>query len=125
MKNNKGITLIALIITIIVLLILAVVTITMVTDGGIFSHAKDATQKYSEAADKEQKVVGAVKSNGNYYSSIDDYFNNKLAAGLYDANGDLLADWETLVKPVADGGYGLDITKNYPIRTQETVNRKG
>ena len=43
MKNNKGITLIALVVTIIVLLILAGVSIAMLTgNNGILSRAQDA-----------------------------------------------------------------------------------
>ena len=54
-KQEKGITLIALIVTIIVLLILAGVTINMaVNDRGIFSKAKTATRAYKDAEGKEQ-----------------------------------------------------------------------
>ena len=41
MKNQKGITLIALIITIIVMLILVAVTISVVLNGGLFEKAED------------------------------------------------------------------------------------
>ena len=37
----------------------------------------------------------------------------KLDPGIYDADGNLLVDWETLVKSVDDGGYGLNPSKNY------------
>ena len=53
-KQNKGITLIALIITIVVLLILAVVTINAVNEGGIFTHAQSAANKQTIAAEKEE-----------------------------------------------------------------------
>ena len=54
MKNNKGITLVALVITVIVLLILAAVAITMITGGdGIFAKANTASHKYNEAAKNE------------------------------------------------------------------------
>ena len=54
MKNNKGITLIALIITIIVMIILVAVTINLATEGGLFSRAKDASSKYQIAEEKEK-----------------------------------------------------------------------
>ena len=41
-KQEKGITLIALIITIIVMLILVTVTISVALDGGLFQKAEDA-----------------------------------------------------------------------------------
>ncbi len=57
MKENKGITLVALIITIIVLLILAVVTISAVNEGKLFSYANNAATSYSGAAEKENTMI--------------------------------------------------------------------
>ena len=58
MKNNlreqKAITLVALIITIIVLLILALVSIRLVMNGGIIGKAESGTQAYSESEIDEQ-----------------------------------------------------------------------
>ena len=45
-KEQKGITLVALIITVIVLIILAMVTINAVSDGGIIGYAKNAVEKH-------------------------------------------------------------------------------
>ena len=45
-----------------------------------------------------------------------------LAAGVYDAEDNLLADWETLTKPVAEGGlYGMDVTTDYVASTYKTI----
>ena len=56
MKNNKGVTLIALIITIIVLLILAGIGITMVAgQNGILSRAQEAKTTTAEKAQQERK----------------------------------------------------------------------
>ncbi len=52
-KENKGITLIALIITIVVLMILAIVTINAVNDGGLFTKAGNASKSYQIEAEKE------------------------------------------------------------------------
>ena len=55
MKNQKGITLIALVITIIVLLILAGVSIAMLTgQNGILTRATDTNQATIEAEAKER-----------------------------------------------------------------------
>ena len=54
LKNNKGITLVALIITIIVLLILAMVSIRLVMNGGIIDRAEKGTKAYTEAEVQEQ-----------------------------------------------------------------------
>lgn len=58
MKNNKGITLIALVITIIVLLILAGVTIAMLTgENGLLTKSGDAASKNAVAAAKEEVML--------------------------------------------------------------------
>ena len=54
LKNNSGITLVALIITIIVLLILAIVSINLVMNGGIIDKSKHAVDKYSDEEVQEQ-----------------------------------------------------------------------
>ena len=68
MKEQKGITLIALIITIIVMLILVAVTINVALNGGIFTKAKDATLKTEIAQIQEQlllaKAVKVAENNG-------------------------------------------------------------
>ena len=67
-KNNKGITLIALVITIIVLLILASVSVAMLTgDNGILTRASDA---------KIETAVGAVKEQIGLYQ-IEKKMDNK------------------------------------------------
>ncbi len=59
MKNNKGITLIALVVTIIVLLILAGVSIAMLTgDNGILSRAQDARDNSAQGSlDEATKIA--------------------------------------------------------------------
>ena len=53
-RQEKGITLVALIITIIVLLILAMVSINLVMNGGIIGKSKNAVDKYSQEEIEEQ-----------------------------------------------------------------------
>lgn len=65
MKEQKGITLIALVITIIVMLILVAVTITMAINGGLFEKAGDAAGKTNNALSEEQGIAnGTVSVNG-------------------------------------------------------------
>ena len=76
--TQKGITLIALVITIIVMLILVAVTVTMAVNGGLFDYATKAGQKTNETIRQEQELAnGKVKIDGKWYSSMDDYLNNK------------------------------------------------
>lgn len=58
LKNETGITLVALVVTIVVLLILAGITITyMLGDNGIIKLAQDARNKTEEAFEKEQEDI--------------------------------------------------------------------
>ena len=59
LKNNKGITLIALIITVIVMLILVGVTVATIADGGLLNKAKTAVEKTEEQAIHET-ILGAM-----------------------------------------------------------------
>ncbi len=90
LKNNKGITLIALVITIIVLLILAGVSIAMLTgENGILTQATksvDATE-LAEAKERASLDVNALiaeyyetvyVNNVSTYSNARDYINAKI-----------------------------------------------
>ncbi len=59
-KNQKGITLVALIITIIVLIILAAVTIISVNNMGLIPLAVNGTQNYAVAQENEGKLVNDI-----------------------------------------------------------------
>ena len=56
-RNEKGITLIALIITIVVLLILAVVAIGQAQESNIVGYAQNAASKYTEAEANEVSLL--------------------------------------------------------------------
>ena len=72
-KQNKGITLIALVITIIVLLILAGVTIATLTgENGILTKASGASESTKQANAEEQvklAVAGSIGTDGNINNS--------------------------------------------------------
>ena len=60
-KQEKGITLIALVVTIVVLLILAGVSISLVlNNNGVISKAKDAKNQYAKAQTNEEKQLNEV-----------------------------------------------------------------
>lgn len=56
-KENRGITLIALIITIIILLILAGITIASLTNSGLFSKTQQAKQETENAQAEENAIL--------------------------------------------------------------------
>ena len=67
MKNNKGITLIALVVTIIVLLILAGVSIAMLTgQNGILNRSQEASIKNSVADAKDQIALKVAECITNW-----------------------------------------------------------
>lgn len=80
LKNNKGITLIALIMTIVLLLVLAIISIISLTgENGILKQSINAKKKYMFAQDKEQLdliVIGVqVGNNGKRpFNAIYDAF---------------------------------------------------
>ena len=67
LKNNKAITLVALVITIIILLILAGITIATLTNSGLFDKAKTAQEQYQNAQDYEKIEIG------KYSNEIESY----------------------------------------------------
>lgn len=76
-RREKGITLIALIITIIVMLILVAVVVRVAVTSGLFGHAQEATNSWSEAQRQEGEIGnGKVNINGKEYNSIDEYLNS-------------------------------------------------
>jgi len=76
LKENKGITLIALVITIIVLLILAGVSIAMIgEDEGILKKAQEAKSKTGKLYDATNFAVGQLhmKKDGSYTYAKDTF----------------------------------------------------
>lgn len=57
LRNEKGITLIALVITIIVMLILVTVTIRVATNGSLFTHAANAVKGTKSAIEGENAIL--------------------------------------------------------------------
>ena len=78
LKQNKGITLVALVITIIVLLILAGVSISLVVgDNGVLTQAKDSAVKTSVSEAKE-RVEQAISSIQGKFTGVWSLDNTKL-----------------------------------------------
>ena len=57
LKEEQGITLVALIITIVVLLILAIVSIGAVSDSNIIAYAQNAAQDYNTAKEEQEVLL--------------------------------------------------------------------
>ena len=68
-RENKGITLVALVITIVILLILAGISIQAITNTGLFANAKKAAEE-SKYANAEEKVKMAVMASYDENASL-------------------------------------------------------
>ncbi len=68
-KENKGITLVALVITIIILLILATISIQSLTNTGLFEKAKEAKEKTKNATENQAKILNEYEDELNKYVS--------------------------------------------------------
>ena len=98
LKQNKGITLVALIITIVVMLILVAVSVNVVIKSNLIGTAEKTVNKYSKAAEEESNG-GTIEINGKKYASIEDYIEGN---EQYDPDGWVMA-WTC-----ADGGSWSD-----------------
>lgn len=78
MKNQKGITLIALIITIIVMLILVAVAVTTAVQSGLFGHAGNATQGWKNSEETELDLDNRMTTNdnGNTFTGLNEIVNH-------------------------------------------------
>lgn len=107
-KNEKGITLVALVITVIVLLILATISIQSLTNTGVFGKAKEATEKYREAEEKEKIQMEL------YYAQINKNTNgastNQIGENLYDKNVENGSKWHIIVINDSKKIYGTGWT---------------
>lgn len=105
LKENKGVTLVALVITIIVLLILAGVTLSMVIgNNGIFTKANDASNKTSLSAATDAVRMALLETQTSAYTANNNYTSDfevkKLAE---DATKDGYA--KTFVDSMKTSGY--------------------
>ena len=77
LRNEKGITLVALIITIIVMLILVGVTVNLVINGGIFEKARDSTSKTKEQIISEEIIASLMIENDGHINVYATYTEAK------------------------------------------------
>ena len=107
-RNERGITLIALVITIVVLLILAGVSIAMLTgNNGILTQAQKAKSETEKAGDKE-KIQLAVNS-----AKIENEGNQDLSQnGLQDEMDKEFGEGKTVVRDNGDGSFTVSLVDN-------------
>lgn len=129
LKNEKGITLVALVITIIILLILAGISISALTNTGLFGKVKEAKET-SIKAQLEEEIVLAIQE-----IQIEEIpkGNNVTLETL--ANGQLAEKLEEITADVEDDeivgeykGYNYTIDSNFKVKIgdkSEGIKPKG
>ncbi len=91
-KENKGITLIALVITIIILLILAAIVINLtIGQRGILNRAEEAGRNYTKSAKEEERQLGdllnMIDGKGDFGNEAEIENQAPIYARLYTKNG--------------------------------------
>ena len=77
-KEEKGITLVALIITIVVMLILVAVSLNILVNSNLIGHAEKTGETYTGAIKNEEKLGNdGITINDKEYASIDDYIESR------------------------------------------------
>ena len=108
MRNQKGITLIALVITIIVLLILAGVSIAMLTgDNGLLTKSRQAAVDNAIAAAKDEVSLAAQAGMSTY---LEERYTNGSSTGT--ANGaDIVLDAIDAIKTTKNHSTTITVDK--------------
>ena len=77
-REEKGITLVALIITIVVMLILVAVSLNILVNSNLIGHAEKTGDAYAGAIKNEEKLGNdGITINDKEYASIDDYIESR------------------------------------------------
>ncbi|HJJ03683.1 MAG TPA: BspA family leucine-rich repeat surface protein [Clostridiaceae bacterium] len=114
MKNNKGITLIALVITIIVMLILVGVTVSAAINGKLFDTAKKAAKDTENA--KQEEI--------EYIKNVEDKIDEILGVTTSDKVEDIISkpvEGETEVYAIIFSDGTMELRKEKPTETENVV----
>ena len=129
MRNQKGITLVALVITIIVLLILAGVSISLVVgQNGVLTQASNAVNTNEKASVKQNVEMGVASCVANFwnaYSSntsvkVQDYLDT---TEISKSCPDLETDGLTITTGLKTGTTHVDNTLNASTLTYKTTKK--
>lgn len=114
LKENKGVTLVALVITIIVLLILAGVTLSMVVgNNGLFKKAKDSDAAMAAATAVEKVSLAVADAQADSYAKNTEY-----------SDADAVVTAVNLSLTSEGDGYSLDTTADggaYKVKKDTTI----
>lgn len=125
MRNQKGITLIALVITIIVLLILAGVTIAMLSgENGILSRSTETRSKNAESQATEQAKLAYMTVRTEIASKMTQDGNYDAVANTTTPDPRITGDTTLLSKVISDLGFTSGATTGW-VKCEETTSGSG
>ena len=134
MRNQRGITLVALVITIIVLLILAAVTIAALGgSNGILTNASKSTVANEIGEVKDLVALAVNEGISEYYTTIyvdgtAETADNDLLSTIYNKLNDLKSQVLPTVLDVTDKTTSIDITitsENGKASTESSIDSTG
>ena len=121
-KQNKGITLVALVVTIVVLLILAGVSLGMLAgDNGLIKQAQNASDEWKIAQDQEQLELAkqAEIAKGKGYINVDDYFQRLEEEGIVnDKDADIVDNGDGTYDVTTENGNTFEVA---PVPDEENA----
>lgn len=124
LKENKGVTLVALVITIIVLLILAGVTLSMVMgDSGIFSKANKASTETTISSAKDAVRLATLEAVTDQYTdngSIGTAITSE-AEAIKAVNAKLQDDYKIQDGKIMQGTTDTKVSVTFTIGTNHSV----
>ena len=129
-RQEKGITLIALVITIIVMLILVAVTVSIAVNGGLFNYAKSASSGYDRSKVQEELQAGIYGVQIEYYQngeegSLRDFiFNDAEGKGqelLTTELGAINLSFDAENNQITYKGVVFDVSENGGVTVAETT----
>ena len=113
MKNQRGITLVALVITIVILLILSGIVILTLTQTGLLENAKQAKEITENAQKEENNILGQFDTTlNNYISTSRDVTENDLNSMFYPNKQQTLTLTNNSVEIPKNGWLYLSFNKN-------------
>ena len=127
-KENKGITLVALVITIIILLILATISIQSLTNTGLFGKAQEAKEKTQKAEENQAKTLNEYEDAMNEYlqgatGEKAEKLADKVKVGDYVSYTPDTASTDAVLQELGIYSGNTDSTKNTTSTlTQEKLN---
>ena len=123
MKNNKGITLVALVITIIVLLILAGVSISMVVgENGVLNRATNAATTTSEAEMKQALEMAVDGAQGEFIDIWTKDQSAKIINVIVGTDGKNGTEIPTKKVTLVADGYYIKVTGSGDSTRTVTIN---